>query len=131
MTGAGEIGRATLRVDRYLNGARPIGCRDTGGNADGSLDRDGEVGTEARAILLNHKREVEPVGDGLIEGEADQPPSLSRHKRNRLWGGKLRSADEITLILTLFIINHNHYATCSIVAYGLFNSRADHRTSDR
>ena len=131
MAGACEIGRAALRVDRHLNGARPVGCRDTSGNADGSLDRDGEVGTEARAILLNHEWEVEPVGDGLIEGKADESPSLTRHKRNRLRGGKLSSADEIALVLTLLIINNNHHAACSIVAYGLFNSGADHRTSDR
>ena len=69
------LGRA-LRRGGDLDGQRAVVRRDAGGDALGGLDRDGEVGAVARAVVLDHRAQAEPRGVLLGDRHADQAAAV-------------------------------------------------------
>ena len=57
--------------------------------------------------LTKVARKLELIGNGIAEGEADDPAGIADHEGHLLCGDRLRSADEIPFILAVLIVDHD------------------------
>src|SRR3546814_21152201 len=78
VTGTDDIVRPFASVDCDRNRARAISGRDTRGHALAGLDRGGEGGLHAGAIVAAHRLELQSLDPRTVEREADQPASMRR-----------------------------------------------------
>ncbi len=97
-------------VDGDGDGARAIAGRDAGRHTVARLDRDGEGGFVAGAVLGAHQVEAELVDPFLAQREADQAAAMGRHEVDRGRRRHLRGDDEIALILAVLVVDEDEHA---------------------
>ena len=110
MPGRNQRVRPVRRIDRDRDGPRPVGGADPGRNAFLRLDRDGEGGFVAAAVVVGHRLQAERVGPILGQREADQPAPVARHEVDRVGRRHLRRDDEIALILAVVVVDQDEHA---------------------
>jgi hypothetical protein len=85
------------------------------------VNRYGEGGRVVVGILCDHLLEIELFAEFSTHGHTDKTLGMARHEVYILCGGKLCSADQISLILTVGVIdNYNVFASTKSLA-SLFN----------
>ena len=98
-----------LRILRggHLHGERPVVRRDAGGDALGGLDRDGEVGAVARAVLLHHRPQPEALGMRLGDRHADQAAPVLREEVDLVRAYIVRGEHEVALVLAVLVVDQD------------------------
>jgi hypothetical protein len=66
-----------------LDGARPVGGGNAGGDAFGGFDRDGEGGAVLRLVVARHLDQAELLAAGFGQGQADQAAAEFGHEVDR------------------------------------------------
>jgi hypothetical protein len=115
VTGLDEILRDGARVGEELDGAGAVGGADAGGDAFGGVDGNGEVGAEGLAILRDHAFKVELAGDLEGDSDAEHAAAFADHEIDHLGGDFFGGADEVALILTIFVIRDDDHFSGSNV----------------
>ena len=85
-------------------------ARNAGGNALARLDRDGEGGFVAAAVVARHRLQPELVGALLGQRQADQSAAVARHEIDRVGSRHLRGDDEVALILAVVVVDEDEHA---------------------
>ena len=104
-----QVGRTGVGVDRHLNGAGAI----VGGNSSAdavfwaSIDAHREGGLVAVGVAIHHQRQIQGIEPFTLHGQADQAPGLGGHEVDLLGRCKLRGADQVAFIFTIFIVHHH------------------------
>ena len=107
--GRDDVLRPARRVDRHRDGARAVGGRDAGGDALARLDRDGEGGLVARAVVLRHQRQAELLDPLAGQRQADQAARVLGHEVDRFGRGALRRDDEVALVLAVLVVDQDEH----------------------
>ncbi len=110
MTRRRDVVARRLGVDGNRDRVRAIGGRDAGRDPFPRLDRDGESGLVARAVLLAHEAEAELFDARPAECEADQAACVTGHEVDRIRGRELRRNDEVALVLPVLVIDEDEHA---------------------
>ncbi len=54
-----------------------------------------------------HRRQAEPVAVVTVERDAQVPGGVPHHEGHEFGGGFLRREDEVTLVLTVLVVDHD------------------------
>ncbi len=98
VAGPNEIGRFRLRIDDFVDRARPLGSGYAGA-ATAMIDRHGEGRLQRGGVLLDDLRQMQPVGHLGQDRHAELPSPVGDHKIDDLGRHFLGGADEIPLVL--------------------------------
>jgi hypothetical protein len=109
VTGRDDCIGAAGRVDRDRDGPRPIAGGNAGGDPVPRLDRHGEGGLVAGAVVMAHHGEAKLVGTLAGDGKADQAAAVHRHEIDRVRGRHLRGDDEVALILPVLVVDQDEH----------------------
>src|SRR6185436_8197127 len=90
-----------------LDRQRAVMGGDAGGDALGSLDRDGEVGAVAGAVLLDHRPQPEALGVRLGDRHADQAAAVRGEEVDLLRGDEARGEYEVALVLAILVVDQH------------------------
>ncbi len=104
-----QIARRRLEIGERADGLRAILRADARRHAFRRIDRDGEIGAIALAILHDHARQPEPLRALLGDRHADEPAPMRRHEVDRLGGDHLRRHDQVALVLAIRIIRDDDH----------------------
>ena len=116
MAGADDVVGALGRVDGDGNGARTIRGGDAGGHSFLSLDRYGEGGFLAGAVLARHQRQGQLLDPFPRQGQANQAAAVARHEGDRLRRCHLRRNDQIPFVLPALVVDeHEHAAVAGLL----------------
>ena len=109
VAGRHDVLRPARRVDRHRDGARAVGGRDAGGDALARLDRDGEGGLVAGAVVLRHQRQAELLDALAGQRQADQAARVLGHEVDGLGRRALRRDDEVALVLAVLVVDQDEH----------------------
>jgi hypothetical protein len=98
-----------LRCSRHLDGKRPIRGGDAGRDTGGRLDGNGEGRTVHRAIVGDHRRQIEPPGVCLGNRHADQSAAVLGHEVDFFGRDEIGGENEITLVLAVFLVHQDDH----------------------
>ena len=128
MAGPAEVGRHGVRLERDVNRLGPVGRRNPGGDAESSfgIDTHGEGGTHLLGVVLNHLGQPELIAPVGGERETDQAPAVHRHEVDQIGGNQLRRADQVALVLPLFVVGHDDTAAVPKVLDRLLDRSESH-----
>ena len=91
-----------------------VWARSCGGNAGGDafarLDRDGEGGLVARAVVAAHQRQAELLDAVAGQRQADQAARVAGHEVDRVGRGELRGDDQVAFVLAVLVIDQDEHA---------------------
>ena len=79
----------------------------------------------ARGIIIRHQLQTQSIRPFACHGQANQTPPIAGHEVDRLWRGHLRGDDQITFVLTVFVIHQNKHPPVARIINNLLNGR-DH-----
>ena len=105
----GDMLGALGRVDGDRDGARAVGGGNPGGDALARLDRHGERGVVAGAVVLRHQRQTELLDPLRRQRQADQPAAVARHEVDRRRRRHLRGHDEVALVLAVLVVDQDEH----------------------
>ena len=115
MAGLHEIFRRRCRFGHDLDGARPVGGADAGGDAARGVHAHLKIRAEAFAVLLHHAVDaelVQPFGGGR---HANQPAPESGHEIDGGGRDELPGHDQIAFIFAVGIIHDDdHFAFADV-----------------
>src|SRR5205823_1774834 len=74
----------------------------------GRVDRHGEGGFVRLGVVLGHLGEAQSLTPLGQEGQADQPARVRRHEIDHLGRDPLGRADQVSLVLSGFVVGHDH-----------------------
>ena len=98
-----------LRVGRRRHADRVRAIR--GGNARGDavrrFDRHREIGAVHRAVLRDHRREIEALGVRRGDRHADQSAAVCRQEVDLLGRDEIGGEDEIALVLAVLLVDED------------------------
>ena len=109
--GAGEVVGRARRVDERAHGRGAVGGRDAGRRAVPGVDGHGERGALDLGVVRHHQRQLELVEPLAFERQADHAAGVADHERDRLGRHLLRRHDEVALVLTVGVVDHDHQLT--------------------
>jgi hypothetical protein len=104
-----QVLRPARRVDRHLNGARPVGGRNAGGHALARLDRNGEGRLVPGPVVARHQRQAELLDPLAGKRQADQAARMLGHEVDGLRGRPLGRDHEIAFVLPVLVIDQNEH----------------------
>ena len=107
VSGLHEIERLRAGFGQDADRLCAIVGADAGGDAASSIDRDGEVGAVAFAILQDHPLEAELLRTLIRDRRTDQAAAVGRHEIHGLGGDFLRGHDEIALVFSVRIVGYD------------------------
>ena len=109
VAGRGQIGAGRAGVDRHLDGARPVGRRDAGGDALARLDAHGERGRQARFVALRHQRQAELLDPLAGQRQADQAAAVLGHEVDLLGVAVLGRDHEVAFVLAALVVDQDEH----------------------
>ncbi|MNR15881.1 hypothetical protein D3C85_1324400 [compost metagenome] len=102
-----DVVHAARRVGRNLDRMRTVSGGDAGGHAFPGLDRDGEGGLHALAIVGGHRRQAQLSGAVAGHGQADQAARIADHEVDLIRRGELGRNDDVALVLAILGIHQD------------------------
>ena len=96
VAGPDEIGRLAGRVENLLDRPGPL-RRGHARAAAAMIDRHGEGGPQRGRVVLDDRRQVEPLGRLGQDGHAELPAAVGDHEVDDLGRDLLGRADEVAL----------------------------------
>ena len=95
-------------VDQRADGGRSIGCADPGGGPFHGVDRHRERGALHLGVVRDHQGQAQVVEPLAEHGHADHAAGVADHERHGLGRDQLRRHDEVALVLTVGVVDHDH-----------------------
>src|SRR5207249_4240603 len=116
-----EVGRRGLRIDGDANRLRPIAGADAGRHAEPwrGVDAHRVRRPIFVRVRLGHRGEVELLDALAGEGEADHTAGVLDHEVDHLGRDQLRRADQVALVLTIFVVGDDDQFAGSDIVDGL------------
>ena len=108
------------------NRRRTVGRADAGGHALARLNRNGEGSGKLRGVVLDHGTQVELAGLLVGQGQADEPAPVGGHEVDGLGRDLLGGVDEVTLVLTVLVVDEDDGLSLANVFNGLLYTRKRH-----
>ena len=105
MSGPDQIRGRHPRHDHRTDRLRAIFRADAGGHAALGLDRHGVRGLELRGVVLNHRRQVEVIGECIRHRQAHDAAGVADREGHPLLGDVLGSDDDVALVLTVLVVD--------------------------
>ena len=102
--GPHEVGRLAGRVEDRADGRGPLLGRDARPAAV-MVDRHGERRAQKRRVVLDHRRQIEPLGDLGQDRHAKLPAAVGDHEVDDFGRHLFGGADEIAFVLAVFGID--------------------------
>ena len=113
VAGADDVVGAKLGIGGDPDGLGPIGGGDARGHPRPGLDRDRERGAHAPGIGRDHHPQAELSDPRGGQRQTDQPAAMLGHEVDRVGVAVLGRDHEVTLVLTILIVDHDHHATAT------------------
>jgi hypothetical protein len=107
VAGRDDVVGALVRIDGDLNRAGAVGGADAGGDALARLDRDGEGGAHALAVVARHRRQAQLAGALGGHGQADQAARVAGHEVDLVRRRELGRDDDIALVLAILGVDED------------------------
>ena len=107
MPGSQQVRGPRAGVDERLDRSGPVGGRDAGADSPPGIHGDGECGSVAGGVRIHHHGDlqlVEPLAD---DGHADEAAAETRHEVDGLRRHLLRRDSEVSLVLTILVVDDN------------------------
>jgi hypothetical protein len=120
MTWLHNVCSNTVAADGYLNSAGSVTSGDSSSHSGRRLDRDGEVCVIGRIVLVHHERQLQMLAALMSESKANQATRIGRHKINIFGAHTLGGNNEITFVLSIFIVHQYHHLSLADVVDDLF-----------
>ena len=121
MSGLPQVFGARVRRDGSLNGFRSIVRRNAGRDAFSRFDRNSEVGRVVLIRFAHHQRQAKLIASFPRERKANKSATIRRHVVNVFRTNFLRRHDEVTLVLAIFVINHDDHLACLDIGNNVFD----------
>jgi hypothetical protein len=102
-----EVARQRFRIGEDADRLRAVLGADAGGDAVRGVDRNGEVGFEALAIVEDHAVEAQPRGAFVRDRRADQAAAKTHHEVDAFRRRLFRREDQVALVLALGVVDHD------------------------
>ena len=116
-----EVLRSGIGIDQHADDSGAVGGTDTGGDAVGGIDGDGEGGFLALAVLQDHALKAELLSPLVGNGGTNEPTRMHHHEVNGFGGDFFGGHDEITLIFPARVIGDNDHLTLADIRQHCFN----------
>jgi hypothetical protein len=126
VAGPGEVGCPCRRVGERVEGGGPVRSRDARGGARYEIHAVGEGRAMALGVLPHHQGDVQLVEAIPGERRTDHTRGVAHEERDVLGGRCLGRHDEVTLVLTILVVDHHHDLAPADRLHGLFD-RGEHR----
>ena len=107
-------------IGQCLDGLGTVVGRNAGGAALQFIDSHGEGGSQYRGVILHLMGQVEFLAAFDGDGGTKYATGVLQHEVHLFGGDLLCGDDEVTLILAVFVIDHDHKLTFCEVCYCLF-----------
>ncbi len=108
MAGTAQVFRPGAGIHKGLDGLSPVLSGDARRAAmPEQVDRHGKGGLVKGRIMMNHLFQPQFVASFIDQRGADQSPSVFAHEIDQFGGHITGSGDKITLIFTVFVIDHD------------------------
>ncbi len=111
-----------LRIDELADSRRHVVGADSRRRPLRRIDADGKCGAVGCRVGIGHQRQVQLIQPVRLQRHANQPPGLGLHEVDRLRSAELRRADKVSLVFTVWIINHDHHAAVGQKLGSLFHA---------
>ena len=121
VTGTAQVLRFGIRVDGYLDGARPVFGRDTGTDAVDCIDADGEGCLVVVGVFADHQGQFQAIEPFATQSQTNQTPGVHGHKIDVVGGGELGGTNHVAFVFAIFVIDYYQGATCFEVCEGAVN----------
>jgi hypothetical protein len=109
MAGLAKLFWFNLGIDEGTNGLEAIVSRDPGGaTVADKVDRDRKGSFKGSCVDANHQMQAQLLASVLDKRSADQTPPVCCHEVYDLRRNAFGRADEVTFILTVFVIHYNN-----------------------
>ena len=108
VAGTAEILRVERRIGERTDGGGAVVGRNSGGAPGEKIDGDGEGGAEHRGVLLDLMVKAELLAAAYGERSAKLATGIGDHEVDMLGGDLLGRDDEVALILTVFVVDHDN-----------------------
>ena len=108
------------------DGAGAVGGGNAGGDALARLDRDGEGGFVAGAVVPAHQVEAELLDALAGQRQADQAAAVRGHEVDRIGRRHLRRNDQVALVLAVLVVDQDVHAAVARLVDDLLD-RDEHR----
>ena len=109
VAGRHDVVAPAVRVDRHGDGVRAVVRRDAGGDALARLDRDGERGLVAGAVVPAHQAEAQLLDALAGQRQADQAAGVAGHEVDRIRRGELRGDDQVALVFPVLVVDQDEH----------------------
>ena len=118
-----EIAGRGRRIDRDANRRRAVLRADPRGHAKARrrVDADRVRRSIIVEVRLAHRREAELVHTLAGQRDTNQPSRFPNHEVDHLWGDELRRANEVALVLAVFVVGNDNELAAADVVYGLLD----------
>ena len=108
VAGTGEVFGAGRGVEDGLHRGAAVGGGDAGGRAVAGVDRDRERGALRLGVVGHHQRDPQLVEPAALDRHADHAARVADHERHGLGRHLLGRDDEVALVLTVGVVDHDH-----------------------
>ena len=102
-----QVRRLRIRVHRGENGRRAILGRDASRDPFGRLDADRKSRAKTRSVRRHHHRQRQTITDLVVERQADQPTSLTRHLGDQFRRSELSCETKVPFVFTIGVIHQD------------------------
>ena len=109
MSGARQIGRSRLRIDRHPNGPRTVISGDAGRDSLTGIDRLTERRPIIRSILGAHGSDSQMVQPLFGERQANESPAILSHEVDSFRSDFFRRQRQVALVFAIFVIHNDHH----------------------
>src|SRR5579864_2457155 len=110
MAGAGQVGRASLRVDRNQDGSGAVVSGNSGGHPEASVNGLAKGGAVIRGVFRAHGPDAQMVEPLLRERQANQPAPMLGHEVDGLGRDFLGGQHQVAFVLAVFVIDNNDHS---------------------
>ena len=124
-----EIGGLSGRVDEGAHRGGAVAGGDARGRAVAVVDGDGEGRALGLGVGDHHQGQVQLVGAGGLEGDAEDPRGVLEEEGHGLRRDVLGRHDEVALVLAVLVVDDDDHAAAAQLLQGFFNAGQRHQTS--
>jgi len=125
--GARKVVRPRLGIHRRQNRPCPVGGGDTRRDAHPGIDRLAKRRPEIRSIVRRHERQSQGVASLRCQRQADQSPTVSRHKINDFGRDLLGCEGEVAFVFAVFVVDDDQHAPGARLFKGFRDGREWHK----
>jgi len=125
VTGPFDVLWSGARIHQRTHGCSTVVGGDAGGRTLPRFDADTEGGAVGGGVLLHHQRKLELVAPIRGQRDTDQAAPEAGHEVDRLRTHLVGSEDQITFVLAVLVVYHDHLLAAGDTFHRLFNGNED------